>query len=154
MSIRIRAARIRSLAIMRRFTFKWSTKTPAIGLMTAIGSTNAMVTVVTSTGVPCQRNVMRLMTPKRARKSPKTLTNCASQSVRNGLYFRMVFAVKAVGAVAGEVICAQLIKPEELYAVAGAKKFIALLQKMNMDNCCRGLDSKLIRKPAAFLSNP
>jgi len=46
-SIKIRPARMRSLAIIRRFTFQWSTKTPAMGLMMAMGKTNAMVTVVT-----------------------------------------------------------------------------------------------------------
>src|SRR5260370_39762252 len=40
------------------------------------------MTVVISTAEPCRRKVMRLMTPKSARKSPKTLTNCASQRVR------------------------------------------------------------------------
>ena len=33
----ISAARIRSLAIISRFTFQWSTNTPATGLMTASG---------------------------------------------------------------------------------------------------------------------
>src|SRR6185437_14418119 len=75
-SIRISTARMRSLAIIRRFTFQWSTK----------------------------RTVMRLMTANSAKKSPNTLTNCASQSARNGLYFKIVFAVNVGDAAAGEVI--------------------------------------------------
>src|SRR5216684_6142089 len=40
------------------------------------------MTVVISTAEPCRRKGMRLMTPKSARKSPKTLTNCANHRVR------------------------------------------------------------------------
>src|SRR6476469_8199119 len=78
-------ARMMSLAIITRFTFQWSTNTPAMGLMTASGNTYEMVTAVTRTHATCSVKVIRLMTPKRARKSPKMLTNWASQSVRNGL---------------------------------------------------------------------
>ncbi len=42
-----------------------------------------MLTVVTCTGVPFSLKVMYVMIPKRARKSPKMLTNCAIQIVRN-----------------------------------------------------------------------
>src|SRR5213080_1180609 len=41
-----------------------------------------MVMVVTCTAVPCSRKAMKLMMPKRARKSPKMLINWAVQMVR------------------------------------------------------------------------
>src|SRR5258708_26482001 len=92
-------ARIRSLAIMIRFTFQWSTNTPATGPMIARGNRYAMLTAVTCTGVPCQRKVIKAITPNRARKSPKILTNWASQRVRNGLSRRIVFSGYAGGGV-------------------------------------------------------
>src|SRR6266849_266406 len=91
----ISAARMRSLAIMIRFTFQWSTNTPAIGPMIASGKRYAMVTAVTCTAVPCQRNVIHAITPNKARKSPKILTNWASQRVRNALSRKTVFSVYA-----------------------------------------------------------
>ena len=54
-----------------------------------------MVTAVTWTAVPCIRKVMRLMTPNRARKSPKMLTNCASHRVRNGQCLRIACGLSA-----------------------------------------------------------
>ncbi len=78
------SARIRSLAIITRFTGQRSTSTPATGAMKEKGARYATVAMATSTALPCSRKVIRLITPKSAMKSPKTLTNWASQSVRNG----------------------------------------------------------------------
>src|SRR5438034_1374813 len=77
---RISAARIRSLMIIVRFTFQRSTNTPASGPTMAMGIKKAIITFVTCNGVPCHLNVMRLITPKTARKSPRILTSCASHS--------------------------------------------------------------------------
>src|SRR5437763_16600207 len=78
-----RAARMRSLAIITRRTGQRSTSTPAMGATNATGAMYATQTIATSLARPCNRKVIRLMTPKRARKSPKMLTNCATQMVRN-----------------------------------------------------------------------
>ena len=75
-------ARMRSLAIITRLTGQRSTKTPAAGAIRDTGAMYATITSATSVALPCRRKVMRLMTPKMARKSPKTETNCASHSVR------------------------------------------------------------------------
>src|SRR5437667_2190078 len=77
---RISAARIRSLMIIVRFTFQRSTNTPASGPTMAMGIMKAIITFVTCNGVPFHLNVMRLITPKTARKSPRILTSFASHS--------------------------------------------------------------------------
>ena len=77
-----RTPRIRSLAIITRLTRQRSTSTPASGPTIATGSMYETITTATSAGVPCSLNVIRLMTAKMARKSPKMLTNCAIQMVR------------------------------------------------------------------------
>src|SRR5215471_1875651 len=63
-----------------------------------------MVTAVTWTAFPCMVNVIMLITPNKARKSPKMLTNCASHSVRNARCFRMVFREYWGAAAAGVAI--------------------------------------------------
>src|SRR6478736_4495838 len=77
---------------------------------------------------------MRLITPKRARKSPKTLTNCASQSVRNGLYFKIVFTVKACGVGAEALMISaspegRLSQAKGLCAARDTKKFTAAIDE-------------------------
>src|SRR5690348_3382741 len=73
---------MRSLAIITRLTRQRSTSTPASGPMIATGSMYETNTTATSAGVPWSLNVIRLMTAKMARKSPKIETNCAIQMVR------------------------------------------------------------------------
>lgn len=76
-------ARIRSLPTIARFTRHRSTRTPPTGATAEMGKRYATVARATSEAVPCSRKVIRLMTPKSSRKSPKTETSCAVQSVRN-----------------------------------------------------------------------
>src|SRR5437868_13096510 len=45
-----------------------------------MGIMKAIITFVTWSGVPCHLKVIRLITPKTARKSPRVLTSCASHS--------------------------------------------------------------------------
>src|SRR5258708_17281124 len=101
-------ARMRSLAIITLFTFQWSTNTPAMGPTMVRGNTKAMVIVVTSSTVPCQRYVIIRITPKSARKSPKMLTNWASHMMRNGRCCRIVLRVYGVGV--GEAAILERIK--------------------------------------------
>src|ERR1700759_1743273 len=88
--------------------------------MNAMGRIKAIVTVVTSTAVPCQRNVIRLITPNSARKSPKMLTNCAIHNVRKGLNFKIVFSVYVV---AGGVV----VSEEEGMSVSLSQERLFLL---------------------------
>src|SRR5438094_4605299 len=79
-----------------------------------------MVTAVTWTAVPCIRNVMRLMTPNRARKSPKMLTNCASHRVRNGRCLRIACGLRA-GAVL-EAVMVRTISYKPAMTTTGGRR--------------------------------
>ncbi len=76
--------RMRSLAIIVRFTFHRSTNTPARGLTMANGAMNETSTMATCVALPWRLKVTRAMIANTARKSPNTLTICAIHNRRTG----------------------------------------------------------------------
>src|SRR5215469_2670960 len=103
-----------------------------------------MVTTVTCTGLPCQRKVIRLMTPNKARKSPKMLTNWAIQRVRNGRCWSTVLMVYAGVGAAGEAdigcsvnACPAYLRKRTCAKRAAAKNFLLASLIVRISLCLR-----------------